>query len=66
MLRSIVFVMQYDGDREKVYYNHALMNSEKEAVAISVGKANERTPLVLVIFLRYVDPIQLFHSTNSK
>ena len=45
-------MLQFDANREKVYFNHALMDGEEQALSVALGDPNERTPNVLVIFLR--------------
>jgi len=52
MLRTVIFVLREEPDRENLYLNRTLKEREQQAIAISVGEANERTPNVLVIFLR--------------
>lgn len=52
MLRTVVFVLREEPDRNNLYLNRTLRQREHQAITISVGEANERTPNVLVIFLR--------------
>lgn len=52
MLRTVISVLREEPERDRLYLRGTLKESERQAIAISVGEANERTPNVLVIFLR--------------
>jgi len=46
-----MYVLRNEPDRDKLYLKDC-NDREKEAIAVSLGEANERTPNVMVIFLR--------------
>lgn len=52
MLRAIVSVLRYDIQNEHVWQVAELSKVEKQALLSAVGGCNERSPLVLLIFLR--------------
>jgi len=51
LLRTVMYVLRNEPDRDKLYLKDC-NDREKEAIAVSLGEANERTPNVMVIFLR--------------
>ena len=52
MLRTVVAVLKYDSKKEHVWQAAELSKAEKQALLLAVGGSNERSPLVLTLFLR--------------
>lgn len=52
LLRTIVSVLEYQTKGTDAWKVPELTKEEKQAVLLSVGKSNERTPIVLILFLR--------------
>eukprot|EP00549_Striatella_unipunctata_P015225 CAMPEP_0118679270 /NCGR_PEP_ID=MMETSP0800-20121206/3696_1 /TAXON_ID=210618 ORGANISM="Striatella unipunctata, Strain CCMP2910" /NCGR_SAMPLE_ID=MMETSP0800 /ASSEMBLY_ACC=CAM_ASM_000638 /LENGTH=399 /DNA_ID=CAMNT_0006575249 /DNA_START=1379 /DNA_END=2579 /DNA_ORIENTATION=+ len=52
LLRTSVTVLEYDSKGMDAWKVPELTKDEKQALLTSVGKSNERTPLVLALFLR--------------
>jgi len=52
LLRTVVVVLQHNKKREYVWQVAELTKAEKQALLLAVGGSNERSPLVLSIFLR--------------
>jgi len=52
LLRTIVSVLEYQTKQTDAWKVPELTKEEKQAVLLSVGKSNERTPIVLILFLR--------------
>lgn len=52
MLRTVIYVLREEPERDRLYLKDSLKDSEQEAISVSVGEASERTPNVMVIFLR--------------
>jgi len=54
LLKTIVAVMKYPSSKKHVWDMDDIGEEDKLAAKIAVGKSNERSPLVLVLFLRSV------------
>ena len=54
LLKVIISVLQYPSTKENVWEIHDLPTEVKEALLLAVGKSNQRSPLVLTLFLRTV------------
>ena len=54
LLRTLVCILEYPTKHEDVTKKTDLTRDEVQALLLSVGGSNERTPMVLVIFLRTV------------
>jgi len=54
LLKVIVSVLQYSTTKRNVWEIHDIPNEVKEALLLAVGKSNQRSPLVLTLFLRTV------------
>jgi putative membrane protein len=54
LLKTIVAVMKYPSSKKHVWEMDDIGEEDKLAAKIAVGKSNERSPLVLVLFLRSV------------
>jgi predicted membrane chloride channel (bestrophin family) len=52
LLRTVVVVLQHNKKREYVWQVAELTKAEKQALLLAVGGSNERSPLVLSIFIR--------------
>eukprot|EP00591_Stephanopyxis_turris_P004141 CAMPEP_0195515262 /NCGR_PEP_ID=MMETSP0794_2-20130614/6390_1 /TAXON_ID=515487 /ORGANISM="Stephanopyxis turris, Strain CCMP 815" /LENGTH=481 /DNA_ID=CAMNT_0040643659 /DNA_START=57 /DNA_END=1502 /DNA_ORIENTATION=- len=52
LLRTAVSVLEYNTKGQHAWKVPELTKDEKQALLISVGKSNERTPMVLTVFLR--------------
>ena len=54
LLKTIVAVMKYPSSKQHVWEMEDIEEEDKLAAQIAVGKSNERSPLVLVLFIRSV------------
>jgi len=54
LLRTLVCILEYPSKQEQVVKTSELTIDEVQALLMAVGGSNERTPLVLIIFLRTV------------
>ena len=54
LLKVIVSVLQYPTTKRNVWEIHDLPKEVRQALLLAVGKSNERTPMVLTLFLRTV------------
>jgi len=54
ILRTLVCLMQLPSKHQNIWELEELTKDEKQALLVAVGDSNERSPLVLMIFLRSV------------
>ena len=52
LLRTVVSVLEFETSKVHAWKVPELTQDEKQAVLASVGKSNERLPMVLTMFMR--------------